>query len=82
MKAKIIRIGNSKGIRLPKPVIEQVGLAGEVNLEVRDGELVISPSVRLRDGWAAAARDLAERGEDQLLDPAVTSDFDDQEWQW
>jgi len=82
MKAKIIRIGNSKGIRLPKPVIEQVGLADEVNLEVRDGELVISPSERLRDGWAAAARDLAERGEDTLLDPVVSTDFDDQEWQW
>ena len=82
MKAKIIRIGNSKGIRLPKPLIEQVGLAGEVNLEIRDGELVISPSERLRDGWAAAARVLAERGEDTLLDTVLSTDFDEQEWQW
>ena len=82
MKAKIIRIGNSKGIRLPKPLIEQVGLAGEVNLEIRDGELVISPSERLRDGWAESARVLAERGEDKLLDPILPTDFDEQEWQW
>jgi len=82
MKAKIIRIGNSKGIRLPKPLIEQVGLAGEVNLEIRDGELVISPSERLRDGWVESARVLAERGEDKLLDPVLSTDFDEQEWQW
>ena len=82
MKAKIIRIGNSRGIRLPKPLIEQVGLADEVNLEIRDGELVISPSERLRDGWAEAARVLAERGEDKLLDPVLSTDFDEQEWQW
>ena len=82
MKAKIIRIGNSKGIRLPKPVIEQVGLADEVDLEIRDGELVISPSERLRDGWATAARDLAERREDKLLDSVLPTGFDEQEWQW
>lgn len=82
MKAKIIRIGNSKGIRLPKHLIEQVGLAGEVDLEVRDGELVISPSEQLRSGWAAAARVLAKRGEDELLDPALSTDFDELEWEW
>ena len=82
MKAKIIRIGNSKGIRLPKLLIEQVGLAGEVDLEVRDGELVISPSERLRSGWAAAARVLSERGEDKLLDPVLPTDFDQKEWEW
>ena len=51
MKTKIIRIGNSKGIRLPKPLLEQVGLVSEVDLEVRDGALVISPAEPLRAGW-------------------------------
>jgi antitoxin MazE len=82
MKTKIIRIGNSKGIRLPKPVLEQVGLAGEVDLEIRNGELIISPSVRIRDGWASAAIALAERGEDELLDPWVPTDFDVEDWKW
>ncbi|HEX9698587.1 MAG TPA: AbrB/MazE/SpoVT family DNA-binding domain-containing protein [Acidobacteriota bacterium] len=80
MKAKIIRIGNSKGIRLPKPVIEQVGLAQEVELEVREGEIVISPT-RLRSGWSEAARALSAQGEDQLLDDTPTS-FDLEEWEW
>ena len=82
MKAKIIRIGNSKGIRLPKLLIEQVGLAGEVDLKVRDGELIISPSEQLRCGWDTAARVLADNGEDKLLDPVASTGFDEQEWKW
>jgi len=82
MKAKIVRIGNSRGIRLPKPLIEQVGLADEVELEVRDGRIVISPAQRPRCGWAKAARDLSDRGEDQSLGPLVPTRFDEQEWEW
>ena len=82
MKAKIIRIGNSRGIRLPKPLIDQVGLAEEVDLEVRDGKIVISPSARVRSGWAVAALALADRREDSLLDSFVPTHFDDQEWEW
>lgn len=43
MKASIIKIGNSKGIRIPKSVLEQVGLDASANLEVKDGTLVITP---------------------------------------
>lgn len=82
MKAKIVRIGNSKGIRLPKPIIDQVGLVEEVDLEVRDGEIVISPAERVRSGWAAAARALTDRRQDELLDPFVPTHFDDREWEW
>ena len=82
MKAKIIKIGNSRGIRLPKPLLEQVGLVDEVDLKVRDGTLIVSPSKRVRDGWKAAAVALAERGEDELLDPSTPTDFEAQEWEW
>lgn len=82
MKAKIVRIGNSQGIRLPKLLIDQVGLAEEVELEIRDGAIVISPAERLRSGWAEAARALADRDEDQGLDPVVPTHFDKQEWAW
>jgi antitoxin MazE len=82
MKTKIVRIGNSKGIRLPKPLLEQVGLEGEVDLEVRDGEIVISPSDPVRDGWREAAVLLAERQEDALLDAPTPTRFDAEEWEW
>ena len=82
MKVKIVRIGNSKGIRLPKPVIELVGLAEDVELEVREGELVISPARRPRNGWSEAARALCAQGEDRLLDEPTSTSFDQEEWEW
>jgi antitoxin MazE len=82
MKARIVRIGNSRGIRLPKPLIEQAGLAEEVELEVRDGEIVIGRAARPREGWAEAAQTLAGRGEDQLLDKPTLTRFDQEDWRW
>ena len=82
MKAKLVRIGNSRGIRLPKLLIDQVGLADEVDLEVREGTIVISASEAARSGWAAAARGMANRHGDAPLDPYVPSHFDDREWKW
>ncbi len=82
MKAKIIRIGNSKGIRLPKPVIEQVGLVEEVELEVRGGEIVIFPAERLRAGWSEAAQALSAQRGDRLLDEPAPTSFDQEEWEW
>ncbi len=82
MRAKIVRIGNSRGIRLPKPVMEQVGLREEVMLEVKEGTLVISPAERPREGWAAAAKALSNRGEDRMLDAPTPTRFDEDEWEW
>ncbi len=84
MRAKIVRIGNSRGIRLPRYVLEQVGLEleDEVELEIREGELVIFPASRPRAGWEEAARKLAERQEDGLLDEPAPTRFDEEEWSW
>ena len=82
VKSKIVRIGNSKGVRLPKPLLEQVGLVDEVDLEVRDGELVISPSNPVRAGWREAAALLAQRQEDEPLDASTPTRFDAEEWEW
>jgi antitoxin MazE len=84
MKAKLIQIGNSRGIRLPKPVIDQCGFSDEVELEVRDGDLVIRSGSRPRDGWAAAFARMGPRGDDQLLDRVAEpmSAWDAEEWEW
>ena len=82
MKTKLVRIGNSRGIRLPKPLIEEAGLPDEVELEVRKGAIVISPANGVRSAWEEAAEAIHEDGEDQLLDAVVKTRFDDEEWEW
>jgi len=68
-KTRIVRIGNSRGIRVPKAVLEQAQLPDEVELYVEPGRLVVVGAKRPRSGWAAAARKMRERG-DELLDLA------------
>ncbi len=82
MKTRLIRIGNSRGVRLPKLLIEEAGLTEEVELEVRDGTIVVARVSACRSGWAEAARQMHERGEDVLLDPVATTRFDEEEWEW
>ena len=81
MKTRLVRIGNSRGIRLPKPLIEQAGLSEEVDLQVRDGAIVIAPSQGVRTGWADAAAKLIEREEGGLRDTAPTR-FEAEDWKW
>ncbi len=82
MKAHLVRIGNSRGIRIPKVLIEQAGITDEVELQVEEGRIIISDARSHRRGWTEAAMALAEAGEDHLLDPAVSTRFEDEEWQW
>ncbi len=81
MKTKLVRIGNSRGIRLPKLLIEQAGLEDDVELELQGGTVVIRPLASTRAGWAEAAAALAATG-GGLLDPIVATDFDRDEWAW
>ena len=81
MKTKIVRIGNSRGIRLPKPLIEQAGLDEDVQLEVRGNTVVIRPISSRRVGWAIAAADLAQT-ETGLLDGVLSTAFDRTDWRW
>lgn len=84
MKIRIIKIGNSQGIRIPKPILEQTGLKGEVNLEVQGSQVIIKPVKNPRQGWEEAFRIMAEHGDDQLLDEDLTGRtyWDKEEWQW
>ena len=81
MKARLVRIGNSRGIRLPKAVIDQAALDDEVELEVENNRIIISASAPARSGWAEAARRLAD-DMPGLLDPATPTRFDEAEWRW
>jgi antitoxin MazE len=84
MKTRIVRIGNSQGVRIPKPLLEQAGLPEEVELAVEDSTIVIRPSGHPRDGWAEQFRSMSEAGDDRLLDADTvsTSAWDESEWEW
>ncbi len=84
MKTRIVPIGNSQGIRIPKPLLEQTGLRGEVEIHVENNSLVIRPLKKPRQGWAAAFQEMAQRGEDKLLDADTSSmtAWDEDEWEW
>ena len=82
MKTRLVRIGNSRGVRLPKTIIAQAGLTEEVELGVRDGAVVIARVATVRSGWAAAARQMHQHDEDWLLDASTLTRFDEKEWKW
>jgi antitoxin MazE len=84
VKTQLVKIGNSRGIRLPKSMIEQIGLDRDVELEVQSDRIIIRKGGHPREGWAEAFREMAARGDDALIDgelPPLTS-FDTEEWEW
>jgi antitoxin MazE len=83
VKTRLVRIGNSQGIRIPRAVIEQAGLQGELDLQVRRKQLVVRQAHRPREGWEDRFRAMAGRGDDRLLWPKATlTSFDEKEWEW
>ena len=84
MKARLIRIGNSQGIRIPKPLLEQIGLRDEVEIEVEGNRLVICALSHPRAGWDEAFQAMARQDEDTLLDVSehLAIQWDEEEWEW
>lgn len=84
MRAKIVRIGNSQGVRIPKPLLERSGLGEDVEIEAEGDQIVIRPVRRPREGWGHAFQAMAQAGDDRLLDEVQTptSTFDTDEWSW
>lgn len=85
VRTRIVRIGNSQGIRIPKVLLEQVNLAenNEVELEVQSEQIIIRPT-EARHGWSDAFKAMAERGDDAMLDEQVnsTTTWDEEAWEW
>ncbi len=83
MKLKIVAIGNSKGIRIPKPLLEQCGIAREVEIEAEGNTLVLrAVHKKPRIGWDKAFKAMAEQGDDVPLDPLTATAWDEAEWEW
>jgi antitoxin MazE len=81
-RTRIVQIGNSKGIRVPKVLLEQAQLPDEVELQAERGRLIVRAARGARAGWAEAAKVMRARDEDALLDVPTSSEFDTEDWQW
>lgn len=88
-RTRLVRIGNSRGIRIPKALMEQVGWAeaDDVEIEAHDHQLLVRrlpPEGGVRAGWDQQFGAMAARGDDRLLDDDLTgrSHFDAHEWEW
>ena len=84
MKTNVIRIGNSKGIRIPKTLLEQCSLAETVELKVEDNHLVVRSAEKPRSGWDEAFRRMAQEQDDALLDrdSLASTRWDRTDWEW
>jgi antitoxin MazE len=85
MKTKVIKIGNSRGIRIPKSMLDQSGFGKEVDIQLQEGEIIIHPVKKARTGWSDAFRKAATNDGDNLLDLTrswIQNQFDEQEWEW
>jgi len=85
MKTKIIKIGNSRGIRIPKVILHQLGIRDEIDLEVDRDRIILKPLHRHRSGWRESFRKMSLNADDQLLDGEATifqNSWDNDEWIW
>lgn len=81
-KTRIVKIGNSRGIRVPKVLLDQAQLPDEVELHAEPGRLVVQATRRPRTGWAKAARAMRDREHDTLLEEPTATRFEREEWEW
>ena len=81
-KTRIVRIGNSRGIRIPKTLLQEAELPDEVELHAEPGRLIVEPVRQARKGWAAAAQRMRARSDDRLFDEPTATRFDSEEWEW
>ena len=83
MKTTLVPIGNSRGVRIPKPFIEQCGLTEQVEMDVQDCTILIHAPRVPRAGWGHAFARMARAGDDKLLDgQPISTRWDEEDWQW
>jgi len=82
IRSKVVKIGNSRGIRIPRMLLEQAGLTGDVEMAVEGNKLIIHSAQRPRLGWDAKFIAMEEHGDDRLLDQVPATKWEEVEWTW
>jgi len=80
MEASIIKIGNSKGLRLSKTILEKYNIKDKVELILEKGQIVLRPISKPRSGWEEEFKEMAENNDDQLLMDDFFEDENLEEW--
>ena len=80
MELPIINIGNSKGIRLSKTILEKYSIIDKVELTLEKGYIILKPKSDPRKGWDKAFKKMHENGDDRLLMDDVFEDEKFEEW--
>ena len=80
MEVSVIKIGNSKGIRLSKTLLDKYNIQDTVEVILDKGQIVVKPLSRPRKGWEKALKKMAENGDDRLLINDVFDDENFEEW--
>ncbi len=82
MILQVVKVGNSKGLRIPKSILEQYHIEEEVDLSSTKEGLLIKPiKSKARAGWSKKFKEMAANRDDRLLIPEFTNSGD-REWQW
>ncbi|MBW7870122.1 MAG: AbrB/MazE/SpoVT family DNA-binding domain-containing protein [Flavobacteriia bacterium] len=80
MELPVINIGNSKGIRIPKAILEQYQISDTIELILEKGRIILKPKSKPRKGWAKSFKEMHESGDDTLLINDVFDDETFEEW--
>ncbi len=81
MIAKIIQIGNSKGIRIPNQILKDMNIENQIELIINEGrdEIILKPIHKIRDGWGESFKKMNSVEEDKLV---INDSLDLNEWEW
>jgi antitoxin MazE len=82
IQTRIVKIGKFQGIRIPKSLLEQIGISEAVEIEVQGDRIVIRAATKPRAGWEEAFAKMAEQHDDVLLDDITHTEWEENEWQW
>ena len=80
MEISIIKIGNSKGFRIPKAILDQYNITDKIQLILEKGQIILRPIEEPRKGWDKAFKKMNQEGDDQLLTNDVFDDENFEEW--
>lgn len=80
MEVQLINIGNSKGIRFPKAILDEYNISDKIELILEKGRIILKPKSNPRKGWEKSFKQMHENGDDKLLMDDIFDEEIFEEW--